>query len=156
MQSFVNFAQNEEIKMTLTSKILNPLFSDLAYFLEAENGLRTASVSSFPRLDIYSYKTDSGIKYVVEASLSGYDPKEISVIIDRNRLIISHDKEKEIETTEKYMYLNEIKRSNFSRSVLLSDKLDTTNPISSYKDGILKIEFSEDVAKAPKKINFLN
>jgi HSP20 family molecular chaperone IbpA len=142
--------------MTNLTRVLNPLFSDLESFLETEAYLRSASVAAFPKLDIYSHETENGIKYVVEASLSGYDPNEISVVIDRNRLIISHERNKEKDVQERSVYLNEIKRSSFTRSILLSDKLDTANPVSSYKDGILKIEFSEDVTKAPKKINFLN
>jgi HSP20 family molecular chaperone IbpA len=70
-------------------------------------------------------------------------------------LVISYDKKEEVNETRKNYSLQEIKKSSFNRSILLSDKLDTENPISSYKDGLLKIEFKEDTKKLPKKIKFL-
>ena len=136
--------------------IRNSLFSDLEDFFGNTSNMRYATTSSFPKLNLYSYQDeDNNTRYVIEASITGYDPNDVDVSIDRNKLIISCDKKEEVNETKKNYSLQEIKRSSFSRSILLSDKLDTENPISTYKDGVLKIEFKEDHKKLPKKIKFL-
>ena len=134
----------------------NSLFSDLEDFFGNTSNMRYATTSSFPKLNLYSYEDeDNNTRYVIEASISGYDPNDIDVSIDRNRLVMIYDKKEDISDTKKNYSLQEIKRSSFSRSILLSDKLDTDNPITSYNDGVLKIEFKEDHKKLPKKIKFL-
>lgn len=139
-----------------TMILRNSLFSDLEDFFGSPSTLRYATTSSFPKLNLYSYEgEDKGTRYVIEASISGYDPNDIDVSIDRNRLVMTYEKKEEVNETKKNYSLQEIKRSSFSRSVLLSDKLDTDNPITSYKDGVLRIEFKEDNQKLPKKIKFL-
>ena len=75
--------------------------------------------------------------------------------MDKNRLVISYNKVVENDHDEKKNYfLQEIKKSSFSRSILLSEKLDIDNPITSYSEGLLKIEFFEDIKKQPKKLTF--
>ena len=139
-----------------TMILRNSLFSDLEDFFGNTSNMRYATTSSFPKLNLYSYQDeDNNTRYVIEASITGYDPNDVDVSIDRNKLIISCDKKEEVNETKKNYSLQEIKRSSFSRSILLSDKLDTENPISTYKDGVLKIEFKEDHKKLPKKIKFL-
>lgn len=142
---------------TMNTMILrNSLFSDLEDFFGPSQSLRYATASNFPKLNIYSYEDDDQkTRYVIEASITGYDPNDIDVAIDRNKLTISYDKKEEVNEQKKNYSIQEIKRSSFSRSILLSDKLDIENPISSYKDGILKVEFKEDIKKLPKKIKFL-
>jgi len=139
-----------------TMILRNSLFSDLEDFFGNTSNMRYATTSSFPKLNLYSYEDeDNNTRYVIEASISGYDPNDIDVSIDRNRLVMIYDKKEDISDTKKNYSLQEIKRSSFSRSILLSDKLDTDNPITSYNDGVLKIEFKEDHKKLPKKIKFL-
>lgn len=139
-----------------TMILRNSLFSDLEDFFGPSQSLRYATASNFPKLNIYSYEDDDQkTRYVIEASITGYDPNDIDVAIDRNKLTISYDKKEEVNEQKKNYSIQEIKRSSFSRSILLSDKLDIENPISSYKDGILKVEFKEDIKKLPKKIKFL-
>jgi HSP20 family molecular chaperone IbpA len=136
------------------------LFSELTDFFGNDmQNFRFAQVTTFPKLNIYSYIKNGIKKYVVEAAISGFDPKEVSVTVDRNRLIFSYEKnanEEKNEEAEVSYYINEIKKSSFSRSVLLSDKLDTQNPETSYKDGVIRVEFSEDASKSPKLLKFLN
>ena len=134
------------------------LFSELSDFFGNDvRGHRVAQLTTFPKLNIYSYVKNNIRKYVVEAAISGFDPKDISVTVDRNKLIFSYEKNAEETREEEYInfYLNEIKKSSFSRSVLLSDKLDTQNPETSYKDGIIRVEFSEDTSKSPKLLKFI-
>lgn len=139
-----------------TMILRNSLFSDLEDFFGNTSNMRYATTSSFPKLNLYSYEDeDNNTRYVIEASISGYDPNDIDVSIDRNRLVMTYDKKEDVSDTKKNYSLQEIKRSSFSRSILLSDKLDTDNPITSYRDGVLKIEFKEDHKKLPKKIKFL-
>lgn len=134
------------------------LFSELSDFFGNDvRNHRVATLHTFPKLNIYSYVKNNIRKYVVEAAISGFDPKDISVTVDRNKLIFSYEKNAEEvqEENDVNFYLNEIKKSSFSRSVLLSDKLDTQNPETSYKDGIIRVEFSEDTSKSPKLLKFI-
>lgn len=143
---------------TLRSLTVNDLFSELADFMgnDYPRNFRLAQTTNFPKLNIYSYNKNGTKKYVVEAALSGYSPQDVTVTVDRNKLIFSYEKStNSTENEERDYYLNEIKQSSFSRSVLLSDKLDTQNPVTSYRDGVVRVEFTEDVSKAPKVLKFL-
>ena len=134
------------------------LFSELSDFFGSDvRNYRVAQVTTFPKLNIYSYVKNNIRKYVVEAAISGFDPKDVSVTVDRNKLIFSYEKNAEefSEENDINFYLNEIKKSSFTRSVLLSDKLDTQNPETSYKDGVIRVEFSEDTSKSPKLLKFI-
>ena len=132
-------------------------FEDILQLFDLPNGkYRFAENTGFPKLNLYSSETEDGkIKYIIEASIVGYDKNDIDVTVDKNRLIISYNKVIENDHDEKKNYfLQEIKKSSFSRSILLSEKLDIDNPITSYNEGLLKIEFFEDVKKQPKKLTF--
>ena len=149
--------------MTSISKIYNAgsqdLFSDFDFiisnFLDSQGRYKLAESSGFPKLNLYSSETEDGkIKYTIEASIAGYDKNDIDVTVDRNKLIISFNKTVEDAEEKRNYFLQEIKKSSFSRSILLSEKLDIDNPITSYSDGLLKIEFFEDIKKQPKKLTF--
>lgn len=149
--------------MTSISKIYNAgsqdLFSDFDFiisnFLDSQGRYKLAESSGFPKLNLYSSETEDGkIKYTIEASIAGYDKNDIDVTVDRNKLIISFNKTVEDGEEKRNYFLQEIKKSSFSRSILLSEKLDIDNPITSYSDGLLKIEFFEDIKKQPKKLTF--
>lgn len=149
--------------MTNISKIYNnspqDLFSDfdfiLSNFLDSHGKYKLAESSGFPKLNLYSSETEDGkVKYTIEASIAGYDKNDIDVTVDRNKLIISFNKIVENPEEKRNYFLQEMKKSSFSRSILLSEKLDIDNPITSYSDGLLKIEFFEDIKKQPKKLTF--
>jgi HSP20 family protein len=131
-------------------------FEDILQLFDLPNGkYRFAENTGFPKLNLYSSKTEDGkIKYTIEASIVGYDKNDIDVTVDRNKLIISYNKAFENDDEKKNYFLQEIKKSSFSRSILLPEKLDIDNPITSYNEGLLKIEFFEDVKKQPKKLTF--
>jgi len=131
-------------------------FEDILQLFDLPNGkYRFAENTGFPKLNLYSSETEDGkIKYTIEASIVGYNKNDIDVTVDRNKLIISYNKAFENDDEKKNFFLQEIKKSSFSRSILLSEKLDVDNPITSYNEGLLKIEFFEDVKKQPKKLTF--
>lgn len=149
--------------MTSISKIYNNvgqnLFSDFDFvisnFLDSQGRYKLAESSGFPKLNLYSSEMEDGkIKYTIEASIAGYNKEDIDVTVDRNKLTIAYNKIVETNEEKRNYFLQEMKKSSFSRSVLLSEKLDIDNPITSYSDGLLKIEFFEDVKKQPKKLTF--
>jgi HSP20 family molecular chaperone IbpA len=148
---------------TSLSKIINNngqnLFSDfdfiLTNFMDSQGRYKFAESSGFPKLNLYSSETEDGkVKYTIEASITGYDKNDIDVIVDRNKLTISYNKDLDKDEEKKNYFLQEIKKSSFSRSILLSEKLDVDNPITSYSDGLLKIEFFEDIKKKSKRLTF--
>jgi HSP20 family molecular chaperone IbpA len=98
---------------TSLSKIINNngqnLFSDfdfiLTNFMDSQGRYKFAESSGFPKLNLYSSETEDGkVKYTIEASITGYDKNDIDVIVDRNKLTISYnkdlDKDEEIEETK--------------------------------------------------------
>ena len=130
-------------------------FDDFFQFFDAPGKYRFAENSGFPKLNLYSTETEDGkVKYIIEASITGYNKEDIDVTVDRNKLTIAYNKIVESNEEKRNYFLQEMKKSSFSRSVLLSEKLDVDNPITSYSDGLLKIEFFEDVKKQPKKLTF--
>ena len=149
--------------MTSISKIYNnvgqDLFSDFDFvisnFLDSHGRYKLAESSGFPKLNLYSSETEDGkVKYTIEASIAGYNKEDIDVTVDRNKLTIAYNKIVENNEEKRNYFLQEMKKSSFSRSVLISEKLDVDNPITSYSEGLLKIEFFEDVKKQPKKLTF--
>lgn len=130
-------------------------FDDILQFFDVPGKYRFAENSGFPKLNLYSSETEDGkVKYTIEASIAGYNKEDIDVTVDRNKLTIAYNKTIENNEEKRNYFLQEMKKSSFSRSVLLSEKLDVDNPITSYGDGLLKIEFFEDVKKQPKRLVF--
>jgi HSP20 family protein len=139
----------------IVSKNLFSDLDDIFQFFDANGKHRFAENSGFPKLNLYSSQDENGkMKYTIEASIAGYNKDDIDVTVDRNKLTISYNKVVENNDEKINYFLQEMKRSSFSRNVLLSDKLDVDNPITSYSDGILKVEFFEDVKKQPKRLTF--
>ena len=101
--------------------------------------------------------TDCGHKFYAE--FNDYDKTQCDDWITENviKKLSFNDYIHYLENNEdekKNYFLQEIKKSSFSRSILLSEKLDIDNPITSYSEGLLKIEFFEDIKKQPKKLTF--
>jgi HSP20 family protein len=102
--------------------------------------------------NISMYKNKKTQKFTVEVALPGFDKKDIKVKIDNNTGLLSVTAEckleqKEEEKNEKNIYIHKsqsIEQKYFHRSFTLpsyvnytdADKIET-----SYKNGILKIEF---------------
>jgi HSP20 family protein len=128
-------------------------FDDILQFFDVPGKYRFADNSGFPKLNLYSSEAEDGkVKYTIEASITGYNKNDVEVTVDRNKLTISYNKVVENSEDKKNYFLQEMKKSSFSRSILLSEKLDVDNPITSYSDGLLKIEFFEDTKKQPKRL----
>ena len=100
---------------TSISKIFNnnqrDLFSDVDFilnnFMDPHGKYKFAESSGFPKLNLYSTETDDGkIKYVIEASITGFHKDDIDVVVDRNKLTISHNKM--IEEKENSLWFCEV------------------------------------------------
>lgn len=93
-----------------------------------------------PPVDIYELD-DS---YVVEASVAGYDEKDISLSVDKRVLTLStlnsaeSEGEEEQKVERKYL-MREIPRPAFSRSFTLPEDVDDEKISAENKNGILII-----------------
>lgn len=96
-----------------------------------------------PPVDIY--ETEDG--YVIEASVAGYDEKDISLSVDKRVLTLStlgaaedDEEKKEEKKVEKKYLMREIPRPTFSRSFTLPEDVDDEKISAENKNGILYIE----------------
>lgn len=92
-----------------------------------------------PPVDIY--ETDAA--YTIEASVAGYDEKDISLSVDKRILTLSTldaaNAEEGEEKEEKKYLMREIPRPAFSRSFTLPEDVDDDKISAENKNGILYI-----------------
>ncbi len=98
-----------------------------------------------PAVDVYKDKGN----VVVESSLSGVDPKDVDVSLEKNVLTIKGKTERKSEVDEKNYYRKEIRTGRFYRNINLPAKVDKDKIRAEYKDGTLKI--SAPIKSEPKK-----
>lgn len=101
-----------------------------------------------PKMDII----DRDKEIVIKAELPGIDKKDIDVSISNNRLVIkakTHHEEKE----EKGDYLKqEIRTSEFYRSVYLPGEVDDDKVKTSFKNGVLELTIPKHESSHRRRI----
>jgi len=121
-------------------ELLHPISQELdAIFKNVFPGTFTdkfVTKGSYPKLDILEYED----KVTIETEVPGLTKKDVDICIKENILTIS-GKRKDIKTTEeKGKYITrELKKSEFSRSVILGDNINKADIDAEFKDGILLI-----------------
>lgn len=76
--------------------------------------------------------------YAIEMAVPGFKKEDFKIEIKNNRLTVSCDKETKSEENKTVNYtLKEFSFQSFSRSFILSDKVDQDNINASYENGIL-------------------
>ena len=87
----------------------------------------------FPKTDIIENDT----AFIVELGLSGWKKNELSVEVVGDNLVVSG--EASTEKQEGKYLRRELKRSKFSKTILLGQNLDRDNIEAKYEDGLLTV-----------------
>lgn len=113
--------------LTSMESLFNDLFGDAQYSRK------------IPPVDIY----ETADAYVVEASVAGYDEKDISLSVEKRVLTLSTlaaaEEEKEEKKDERKYLIREIPRPAFSRSFTLPEDVDDEKISAENKNGVLYI-----------------
>ena len=90
-------------------------------------------------------------KYYVEASLPGIDPKNIEVTYHEGYVWIRGEEKQEENASSRKYYRQ--KSSSFSYRVNIPGDIDeNSEPVASYKHGIMTVSFDKSPKSEPKKI----
>lgn len=111
--------------------MVNRMFGDF----RGEAGLEKSTGISTPSFNMFK----DGNDMVIEASVPGFDKKDIKVELRDDLLTIKGEQKEETEKKEKDYYHREFSSSSFSRSVRLPEKVKPEDFKAKYKDGILEI-----------------
>jgi HSP20 family protein len=104
---------------------------------------------SFP-VDVYETKDQQG--YVVEASLPGAKPEEISISAMGDTLTIRYTTKGE-EKVEKPNYVRrERYEGEMTRTITLPTQIDPEKVQATYEQGVLKLQVPKSEATKPKQI----
>ncbi len=105
---------------------------------------------TFP-VDVYETKDQQG--YIVEASLPGVKPEEITVTAIGDRLTIRYASKGE-EKVEKPNYVRrERYEGEMSRTILLPTKIEPDKVKATYEQGVLKLQVPKVESAKPKQIH---
>lgn len=104
---------------------------------------------SFP-VDVYETKDQQG--FVIEASLPGAKPEEISISAMGDTLTIHHATKGE-EKVEKPNYVRrERYEGEMTRTITLPTQIDPEKVQATYEQGVLKLQVPKSEAAKPKQI----
>ncbi|MBI2436840.1 MAG: Hsp20/alpha crystallin family protein [Candidatus Magasanikbacteria bacterium] len=101
-----------------------------------------------PAMDVYDEKD----AIVVETSLAGVSPKDISVSVENGVLTVQGMSKKEHEVEEKNYYRKEVRSGSFFRQMQLPTPVKENNVSAEFEDGVLKIRCPKASPGQSKKI----
>lgn len=101
-----------------------------------------------PEVDVYQTNKD----VVVEMPLVGVKPEDVDISVENNVLIAKGKTEETKEEKKRDYYKKEIKKGEFSRSVVLPAEVKTGKAKAEAKNGILKITLPKAEVKKSRKI----
>lgn len=127
---------NRDEFLTPFDKLFDELFTSAFPNFTKEMGVGFFEKQSYPKVDVVDY-VDS-IEIIAE--IPGLSKDEVSVEMDDNLLVISGQKVKSVDKTDKLTYIRkELKHSNFKRTFALSDLFDKENLVAKFENGLLTI-----------------
>ena len=110
---------------------------------------RELSGVGYPRVDII----EKGDGYLIRADIPGMTREEIKMSVEDGVLIISGEKKREVETTEKDNYYHfERSYGKFSRSFTLPSHVDSRNIEARYVNGVLEVNLKKVEEAKPRAI----
>ncbi len=124
----------------------NSLFGDMDQAFDSM--LMPAQRGFVPALDVYQTADD----VVVETTLPGIKPKDVTISIENDVLTIEGSSEKKTEVDEKDYYRKEIRSGSFHRAVALPSSVKGDDAKASYENGVLKIVIPKREEVKPKKV----
>ncbi|MDD4996166.1 MAG: Hsp20/alpha crystallin family protein [Patescibacteria group bacterium] len=106
------------------------------------------SADFMPAVNVY----EKDNKVMVEAVVTGFDPKKVEISVQDNALILKGENQKKSEVEEKNYYYHEVKSGSFYRAITLPVKVAGEKTQAVYQDGILKIEIPKAKEIKSKKV----
>lgn len=101
-----------------------------------------------PAIDVYQTKE----AVVVETTLAGIKPEDVSLSIENDVLTIEGKMEKKSEVEDKEYYRKEIRSGSFHRTVALPTAVKGDKAQAVYDNGILKITVPKEERVKPKTV----
>jgi HSP20 family protein len=101
-----------------------------------------------PAVDVHDTKKD----VVVTLDLPSIDPKEVSISIVENTMVIKGEKKREEELKEEDSYRLERYCGSFQRIIQLPAEVTPEKAKATYKDGVLKVTVPKSAKVTPKEI----
>ncbi len=107
------------------------------------------SLSNFmPAIDVYEDKDN----VVVEATLAGINPDDVSIAINDDVLTIEGRRQSTSEVDEKNYYRKEVRTGSFHRSVLLPVSVHSDKAEASFENGLLRVVLPREEKSKSKNI----
>lgn len=132
-------AQGKKTGGKSSSQFAKKMNYRLDYFADEFIDISSESAQEigFTAMDIY----ENNENIFVEIELAGVDPKEISVTVNENRLVIEGAKnEPSTRQPGLTFHCAECSFGSFRRMFVLGTAIDSQNIEAAYKNGILKME----------------
>ena len=130
--------------------MMDQLFSDhfLAPFSRLDSSLLGDVAAFSPKVDIS--ETDTDIK--VRAEIPGIDPKDVTIEVTDDSLLMSGKIEKSAEEKEENYYRVERSYGQFSREFMLPSKVDTDSVSADSKNGVITVTLKKQPSEQKKKV----
>ena len=91
-------------------------------------------------------------RYTVEASLPGFSADEIEVTVDEGVLRIGAAKSTDSTEDNGSYVVRERRTGKFYRAIRIPDGVDIEAAVTSYKDGVLRIDLPKNETGQPKRL----
>lgn len=101
-----------------------------------------------PAVDVY----EDTERYVVTAELPGFDPKQVDVKVEDNRLTLRGERKLEREEKKENYHRVERAYGTFTRTFTLPTTVDVTKITAEYKHGLLHVSIPKKPEVTPKQV----
>jgi len=89
---------------------------------------------------------------VIEASVPGFKPEDVSVTVEGNVLTIQAERDESSEAAEKEYVRKERHVGGFYRQIALGDEVEGEKALADFKDGVLTVKVPLVAKPEPKRI----
>lgn len=127
---------------------MDQLQREMNRLMDSSFGRRTFGSPSFPAINIWTSEDGQ----VITAELPGFDPKDIDIDVNADKLTLTGERKFEDVKEGVRYHRQERSYGKFVRSIQLPFMVDTTKVDASMKDGVLEIALHRAEADKPKKI----
>ena len=115
-----------------------------------EEAARLAEFNFLPAIETYMDKEAK--KYVCKVSLSGIDPKDVQISVQRNVLTITGQRREELRSKDAEYFHEEFSYGEFERSLELPEGANTEKINAEFVNGVLEITAPVAAVALPRKI----
>ncbi len=130
------------------------LFNRLVTGSSSSNDLPTPANGFVPPIEVRFDNQDN--KYHMRVALPGFEPNEIQLNLQGNRLTVSGEHKSDQEKKESDYMHREFSYERFERTIVLPENVDTEKLTAELNNGMLEITVPVSTAALPKKIEIKN